>query len=183
VVAALGAGLWLRSLWAAIGVTYAAAIGAALIILRDDPALGLKALFFVFAVVWGTDTAAYFVGRRLGGPKLWPAVSPKKTWSGAIGGAIVGVALSMLVAWIMGVPVTLSLAIVAAGLSIISQCGDLFESAVKRRFGVKDSGALIPGHGGIMDRIDALAFAVVAAVLVGWFNGEWPLVASGLLLW
>jgi phosphatidate cytidylyltransferase len=182
-VAALAAGIWLRSGWAASGVIYAALLGTALVALRGDASFGLKALLFVLAVVWATDTAAYFVGRAIGGPKLWPAVSPGKTWSGAVGGALVGSAVGVATAIAAGAPATVALAGIALGLSVVSQLGDLFESAVKRRFGVKDASHLIPGHGGIMDRVDALAFAAVAAALVGWFNAGWPNLGSGVLLW
>jgi phosphatidate cytidylyltransferase len=181
--AVLVAGVWLRSGWAAAGVIYAAGLGTALVALRGEPSFGLKAVLFVLAVIWATDTAAYFVGRAIGGPKLWPAVSPGKTWSGAIGGALGGAAAGVITAFAAGVPTTVALAGIALGLSIVSQLGDLFESAVKRRFGVKDSSHLIPGHGGMMDRVDALAFAVTAGALVGWLHAGWPSLGSGLLLW
>ncbi|NRG18699.1 phosphatidate cytidylyltransferase [Rhizobiales bacterium] len=141
--------------WKAEGLAYAGISGIALIALRSGE-YGLYVIMFLFGVVWATDIAAYFAGRSIGGPKLWPKVSPKKTWSGAIGGLmaafIVGAIFSALaggvhpIAWIAAAMV----------LSVASQFGDLFESAVKRRFDVKDSGALIPGHGGIMDRVDGL---------------------------
>ncbi len=182
-IAALAVGIWLRSGWAASGLIYAAVLGTALVALRGEPSFGLKALLFVLAIVWATDTAAYLVGRTIGGAKLWPAVSPGKTWSGAVGGALGGTAAGTVTAVAAGVPATVTLAGIALGLSIVSQLGDLFESAVKRRFGVKDSSHLIPGHGGMMDRVDALAFAVGAAALVGWINAGWPTLGSGLLLW
>jgi phosphatidate cytidylyltransferase len=182
-VAAVAAGVWLRSGWAALGVLYAAVLGMALVVLRAEPSFGLKAVLFVLSVVWATDTAAYFVGRAIGGPRLWPAVSPGKTWSGAVGGAFAGTAAGLVTAIASGVTATIALGAVALGLSIFSQLGDLFESAVKRRFGVKDSSHLIPGHGGMMDRVDALVFAVSAAALVGWVHAGWPNLGSGLLLW
>ena len=180
---AIGIGFWLRTSWAIAGVVYMASLGIAAVALRADPFFGLEALLFVFAVVWATDSAAYFVGKALGGPKLWPAVSPGKTWSGAIGGAIGGLSAGIAAGVIIGAPIGLALAMIAFGLSIISQAGDLFESAVKRRFGVKDSSNLIPGHGGLMDRVDALIFALGVAAMIGWLHAGWPLLGSGLLLW
>ncbi|WP_067215260.1 phosphatidate cytidylyltransferase [Stappia indica] len=157
--------------WMGTGVLYAGLTGVALIAFRLG-AEGFVMILFLFAVVWATDILAYFVGRRVGGPKLWPRVSPKKTWSGALG----GLAASLLVGAVMGAlvgRVPVSLWIVSAGiLSVFSQAGDLLESALKRRFGVKDSGHIIPGHGGVMDRVDGLTGAgilgyLVAAVLAG----------------
>lgn len=157
--------------WMGTGVLYAGLTGVALIAFRHG-AEGFVMILFLFAVVWATDILAYFVGRRIGGPKLWPRVSPKKTWSGALGGLaaalLVGAAMGALVG-----RVPLSLWIVSAGiLSVFSQAGDLLESALKRHFGVKDSGHIIPGHGGVMDRVDGLTGAgvlgyLVAAVLAG----------------
>lgn len=153
-----------RGLWAGLGILYAAVPAAALVYLRGADADGRWTIFFLFAVVWGTDTLAYFVGRALGGPKLAPSISPGKTWSGAVGGTLGAVIAGLLVAslaWEGIHPLQLILVIVL--LSVASQAGDLFESAVKRRHGVKDSGNLIPGHGGVMDRVDGL---VAAAVLL-----------------
>lgn len=183
VVGAVGAGFWERSAWVASGVVYASGLGIALVALRADPLVGMEAVFFVFAVVWGTDVAAYFSGRTFGGPKLWPAVSPNKTWSGAIGGALAAVLCGIVAALAMGVAVTASLAVVAFALSVISQGGDLFESSVKRHFGVKDASHLIPGHGGLMDRVDALTFAAIAAALIGWVHIGSSDIGQGLLLW
>lgn len=177
------AGLVLKSGWAAAGVVYAAALGIALEGLRSDPAAGLEAVFFVLAAVWGADTGAYLVGRGIGGPKLWPRVSPNKTWSGFIGGTLVGAAAGLSVAAIAGYPIRGPLVAVAIGLALASAGGDLFESAVKRRFHAKDAGTLIPGHGGIMDRVDGLAFASVAAAFVGWLTAGAPDLGQGLLLW
>jgi len=142
---------------------------------REHPRLGLVAILWMFAVVWLTDIAAYFAGRRFGGPKLWPRVSPKKTWSGFFGGLVAGVAaggIVVLVAGRFGVAAPVSFAIVvllSAVASVLSQLGDLGESALKRRFGAKDSGVLIPGHGGVMDRLDGFwaAAALIGLVLAG----------------
>lgn len=151
--------------WLAGGMLYGGLLGVVLIDLRAG-SHGLAMVFFLFAVVWATDIAAYFAGRSIGGPKLWPRVSPKKTWSGALGGLAaaiaVGAAASALdhgVSPLFWIPA-------AAVLSVFSQAGDLFESSLKRHFGVKDSGHVIPGHGGIMDRLDGLAGAGILGYLV-----------------
>jgi len=126
---------------------------------------GALSIFWVLAVVWATDIGAYAVGRTVGGPKLAPAISPGKTRSGAVGGLVCAVVLSALLLMAFKVPLKFAHVAVAALMSIISQAGDLFESAIKRKYGVKDSGALIPGHGGFMDRFDGLwAAAPIAAV-------------------
>ena len=140
------------------------------------------AVIFVFLVVWATDTAAYFSGRLIGGPKLAPRFSPKKTWSGAIGGASAAVVVGLMVALVAGIEGKLWAAAIAFALSVVSQFGDLGESALKRRFDVKDSGALIPGHGGIMDRVDGLVAAMVVAVIIGLLRGGDD-IAAGLLVW
>src|SRR5690606_13899764 len=120
------------------------------------------------AVVWVTDILAYFVGKAVGGPKLAPSISPGKTWSGAIGGAAGGTLAGLIVAQF--VPTTAGMAVIcvaALALSVVSQAGDLFESSLKRRFSVKDSGRIIPGHGGVMDRVDGLVAAAFALYLAG----------------
>ena len=168
--------------WRPLGVVYAGAFGLSLLILRHAPADGLMVLLFVFAVVWATDTAAYFGGRAIGGPRLWPAVSPNKTWSGALSGLAGGTVAGVVVLLAGGIVPGLIGVLVAILLSTCGQAGDLFESWVKRRFGAKDSGTLIPGHGGLMDRVDGLIFAAVAAAIVGLVHN--PLSpASGLLIW
>jgi phosphatidate cytidylyltransferase len=144
---------------------------------------GLAAIAVLFAIVWATDTGAYFIGRLIGGPKLWPAISPKKTWAGAVGGLVAGAAVGTGAAMAFGADFTVLTVAVTAVLSISAQAGDLFESWVKRRFGAKDSGRLVPGHGGLMDRVDGLASAAVAAVVVGWLAGRGGDVTVGLLPW
>jgi len=126
---------------------------------------GSLSVFWVLAVVWATDIGAYAFGRIIGGPKLAPSVSPNKTWSGAIGGLVSAVLAASALLWGFGVAVTAALAGLAALLSVVSQSGDLFESALKRRYQVKDSGGLIPGHGGVMDRFDGLWAAAPLAAL------------------
>jgi phosphatidate cytidylyltransferase len=170
-------------LWAAGGVAYA---GAALLgpaQLRGDPQWGLTALLFLFATVWTTDIFAYFCGRAIGGPLLWPGVSPKKTWSGATGGLIGGVAAGVAVAYASGVGKLGIVGIMALVLSLLAQAGDLFESAVKRRFGAKDASHLIPGHGGLMDRLDGFLVATFAALLIGVVRQGTAAPGRGLLVW
>jgi len=165
-----------------LGAVYLAPGVAALIWLRSDPAVGLANVLFVLLVVWASDIGAYLAGRWLGGPKLAPSVSPGKTWSGAAGGTVcaaaVGVAYAL--AWRVGPawygPIGYAMA-VAAALSVLSQGGDLFESGLKRHFGVKDSSHLIPGHGGLMDRLDGVLIAAPAAALLALLLGR------GMALW
>lgn len=154
-----------RGYWLAGGIFYAGLSGISLTALRGSSEAGLIGILFIFAIVWGTDILAYFVGRAIGGPKLAPAISPGKTWSGAIGGTLAGIVFGSLVVYLAGFGLTLGHLAVAAALSVFSQIGDLFESFIKRRFGVKDSSHLIPGHGGVMDRVDGLVFACFLAFL------------------
>ena len=169
--------------WMVAGLIYAGALLLAPILLRRDPTLGFWALLFLFAVVWATDIAAYFAGRAIGGPKLMPAVSPKKTWAGAVGGVLGGVVAGLIVVKCAGLGVTPALVILAFMLSVVAQAGDLIESAIKRHFGAKDSSALIPGHGGLMDRLDGFLTAAAAAVMVGLARGGLDGPARGLLIW
>lgn len=157
-----GRGPW----WIPGGIVYAGLSGISLAAIRGDNQAGLVAMLFIFAVVWGTDILAYFVGRAIGGPKLAPRISPGKTWSGAIGGTVAGVAASGLLTLGVFSRVSLWTMALAFLLSVASQLGDLFESFIKRRFGVKDSSHLIPGHGGVMDRVDGLVFACFAVFLL-----------------
>ncbi|WP_312861456.1 phosphatidate cytidylyltransferase [Segnochrobactrum spirostomi] len=158
--------------WAAGGVLYAGLAAVASVGVRDGVD-GRFALFLLFAIVWGSDVAAFVGGRTFGGPKLWPAISPKKTWSGAASGVAGAVASALAIGAIAGHAPSFALAGLAALLSVVSQYGDLFESGIKRRFGVKDSGHIIPGHGGLMDRLDSFMAASVAAYLMA-------LILSGL---
>lgn len=168
--------------WAPWGPVYAALPSMALDAVRAAPN-GLALVVFLFAVVWSTDIAAFFTGRALGGPKLWPAVSPKKTWSGALGGLAAAAIAGMIVAHFAGAGRLWPVFLVGAVLSIASQAGDLFESSLKRHFGVKDSGWIIPGHGGLLDRVDGLVAAALAAALVASLNGGLAAPARGLLGW
>jgi phosphatidate cytidylyltransferase len=174
-----------RRLSAGAGVLYAGAAMLAPALLRASPTQGLAATLWLFAIVWGTDIGAYFGGRLIGGPKLWPAVSPGKTWSGAAVGAVVSTLIAVVVA-ALSVPVTLNwFPLIEVGLatSALAQGGDLFESAMKRRAGVKDSGRLIPGHGGLMDRLDGFIVGATFAAVLAWVRSEGPWIAPGLLVW
>jgi phosphatidate cytidylyltransferase len=168
--------------WAAGGIVYAGAALLASILIRQDRELGFDALMFVLLIVWITDILGYFAGRGIGGPKLWVRVSPNKTWAGAIGG-VVGSVVFALIFGSFGYGHVGSLAALAIVLSITSQLGDLGESALKRHFGVKDSSHLIPGHGGLLDRLDGFVTAVVAAALIGAVRSGTDAVGHGLLIW
>jgi phosphatidate cytidylyltransferase len=171
-----------RMKWLVGGACYALVIAGAPILLRNDPQYGFISVFFLFAVVWGTDIAAYFGGRYFGGPHLAPAISPHKTWSGAVTGMLGAVVAGTLVA-IFGALPTLPAAILAALLSVASQAGDLFESHLKRRFGVKDTSQIIPGHGGVMDRLDGFVAAAGVAALLGLLRDGFAHPGRGMLSW
>lgn len=156
----------------ALGALYIGIPFVALVWLRADPAVGAVTVFWLLGIVWATDTGALFAGRSIGGPKLAPVISPNKTWAGLAGGmlaaAIVGGAFAL---W-LGSAVAPA-ALISAGLAVVAQAGDLVESLVKRHFGVKDSGTIIPGHGGIFDRVDGLlavapVWALVVLLDAGW---------------
>ena len=141
--------------WLGLGVAYIALSCLAVLWLRNDHPDGLSIVFWLLAVVWSTDIGAYFAGRTIGGPKLAPSISPKKTWAGLAGGMLAAAAVGLATAAVVAVdPVRLGA--VSMALAVVAQLGDLFESSLKRRYGVKDSSHLIPGHGGLLDRIDGL---------------------------
>jgi phosphatidate cytidylyltransferase len=168
--------------WVAAGFGYAAAAELASVLVRLDPVAGFAALMLVLLVVWATDIGAYFVGRGIGGPKLWPRVSPKKTWAGAIGGFAASLAVAGgFAAFDLGR--TGPLLLLGSVMSVAAQLGDLFESAVKRRFGVKDSSQIIPGHGGLLDRLDGFVAAVVLAAIFGVLRPGVDGVGSSLMVW
>jgi len=169
-------------IWNAAGFLYAAAAEVASVLVRLDQAWGFFALILILLVVWVTDIGGYFAGRGIGGPKLWPRVSPKKTWAGAVGGFAASLAVAGGFA-AFGFGKTGPLLLLGAILSIASQLGDLFESAVKRHFGVKDSSQIIPGHGGLMDRLDGFVAAVVLAAIFGFLRAGADGVGRGLMVW
>ncbi|CCE00625.1 phosphatidate cytidylyltransferase [Bradyrhizobium sp. STM 3809] len=171
-----------RRVWVAAGFVYAAAAELASVLVRFDQQQGWFALVLVFLVVWCSDIGGYVAGRSIGGPKLAPRISPNKTWAGAIGGF--AASLAAAAAWsLSGAGGLVAMLALAAVLSVVSQLGDLAESAVKRHFGVKDSSHIIPGHGGLLDRLDGYVAAIVFAALVGLLRGGLDGVGRGLLVW
>lgn len=180
IAAPLMAGEWLRlsrgrPAVRCFGFVYIGAALFALLWLRHQPILGRETVLWLVACVWATDIGAYFVGSSVGGAKLAPRISPGKTWSGLIGGMCWAAVASAAAGFLFGRGDTWTLVAVGAGLGAVSQIGDLMKSHAKRRAGVKDSGKLIPGHGGILDRVDGL-LAVLLAVAVARlaFAGQWP---------
>jgi phosphatidate cytidylyltransferase len=167
--------------WAIAGLLYAALPAAALMWLRNDEAFGAAAIIYLFAVAWTTDTASYAVGRLIGGPKLAPDISPQKTWSGFIAGILAPSLVGYVAAMVFESGSAFRLALVSVGLAVACQFGDLLESWVKRRFGAKDSSRLIPGHGGLLDRIDGLMMAAVLTGLIALRDPAAP--SRGLLFW
>jgi phosphatidate cytidylyltransferase len=180
-----------KSFWRYAGVPYAALPVLALVMLRGGGTLGLLAIVLLMLIVWAADIFAYFAGRIIGGPKLAPVLSPKKTWAGlmgAIGGAVlIAFVFVRSYAGLSGTPQgqfnAWALMPLAGLLALVEQAGDIFESAFKRHYGVKDSGTLIPGHGGVMDRLDGLIFVAVVAAVIGVMRAGEATPAQGLLLW
>jgi phosphatidate cytidylyltransferase len=156
------------SIWLVSGVPYVGLPAMAFVILRGDSQAGMLTIMWLFAVVWAADICAYFAGRLIGGRKLAPIISPKKTWAGLFGAIVGGMAAGIVVAYWIGPADLVSLGLLGGVLALIEQLGDLFESALKRHYGVKDSGRLIPGHGGVLDRVDGLVAAslVLAAIVI-----------------
>ncbi|MCR4376597.1 MAG: phosphatidate cytidylyltransferase [Rhodospirillales bacterium] len=152
--------------WLALGVVYIALACWALWRLRLDPEWGRMTLFWLLAVVWGADTGGFAFGMAFRGPKLAPAISPNKTWSGFMGGTLVAALGGWAMVTYMKGEAGLEIVLFSALIGVASQMGDLFESWIKRRFGVKDSGAIIPGHGGLFDRVDGLVAAALATALI-----------------
>jgi phosphatidate cytidylyltransferase len=164
-----------RTVASILAMVYVAASLVALLWLRHQPILGRTSVIWLIACVWATDIGAYFLGSVVGGAKLAPRISPSKTWSGLIGGMCWAAAVSAAMGLVFQQGATVELAIAGLGLAVISQIGDLVESAAKRDAGVKDSGHLIPGHGGLLDRIDGLMAAIVAFALFRLVSGgNWP---------
>jgi|TARA_R110000868_G_scaffold27661_12_gene104643 phosphatidate cytidylyltransferase len=176
---ARGEGMW----WRVLGLLIYGAIIIAALVMRGDTMAGVWAGLYLGTVVWMTDSAAFFTGRQIGGEKLAPDISPGKTWSGALGGLALGTGAGLVI-WVLATdsPWWIGLALSAA-ISVLGQLGDLSESAVKRHFRVKDSGDIIPGHGGLMDRLDSLTFGVLLVLLVGTLHLGFGSVAEGLLYW
>lgn len=159
--------------WLMFGIVYIALPSLALVIIRTQPELGMQSLIWLFSLVWSMDIGAYAFGKTIGGPKLAPSISPNKTWAGLIGGMICAGAVGAVCSLVYGLGDLVVLIIASALLGAFSQVGDLIESSIKRRFDKKDSGTIIPGHGGLFDRVDGLmAAALVPAFinLAGWGN-------------
>ena len=171
-----------RDLLTGLGVLIIGLPAVCLALLRRDAVLGLESVLFVFAVVWATDIGGYVFGRTLGGPKLLPSISPGKTWAGAIGGLVLAAAVGVGAAWLAGSGDVLAMLLSAVMLSLAAEMGDLAESAMKRRFGLKDASQLIPGHGGVLDRIDGLMAAAVVATLFAMLRSPMH-PGAGLLVW
>ena len=152
-------------LWIPLGIVWFAVPCMGLVWLRQSELGGMSVVIWMLLMIWAADTGAYIAGHSIGGPRLAPAISPNKTWAGLFGGMLAAVLVGVAFAWIVGSQAWLSAILVAALLAPWSQVGDLAESAVKRHVGVKDSSQLIPGHGGLLDRVDALLFAVPAIAL------------------
>lgn len=164
-----------RRAMSAAGVAYVGFPAVAMLWLRGDPAYGFVAILFIFAIVWGSDIGAFAAGRGIGGPKLWPRVSPNKTWAGLMGGLSAGLAAGIIFAQVVPGASTPKLALTGLVLAFVAQMGDLAELALKRRFGIKDSSAIIPGHGGVMDRADStVAVSIAVSILALLFNPGSP---------
>lgn len=178
-IAARGEGVW----WRVLGLVLFGAIILAALVMRGDSMAGVWAGLYLGTVVWMTDSAAFFTGRQMGGEKLAPDISPGKTWSGALGGLALGTGAGLVV-WVLATdsPWWIGL-VLSAVISVLGQAGDLSESAVKRHFRIKDSGDIIPGHGGLMDRLDSLTFGVLLVLLIGTLHSGFGSVAEGLLYW
>jgi len=158
--------------WLAVGPLWVGLPCVLLLWLADSEAAGRLTLLWIFAVVWATDIGAYAIGRRFGGPRLAPRWSPRKTWAGLIGGAGCAALAGWATARVVGISPVLPLVLISAGLAIVEQFGDLAESVAKRRFGVKDSSGLIPGHGGLLDRLDGLLAVVPVVALLTLIGGD-----------
>ncbi len=169
--------------WRTMGFLFFAAVSIALMAVRGESTYGFAACFFLGTTIWMTDTGAFFIGRQLGGAKLNPDISPAKTWSGALGGLFTGTLAGLLI-WVLTTPSPLWIGLViAAAVSIAGQLGDLTESAIKRNFQIKDTSDVIPGHGGLMDRLDSLTFGALLVFAIGAVHLNLYWVAAGLMLW
>jgi phosphatidate cytidylyltransferase len=170
-------------LWRVGGLILFGLLIVSILSMRGTTGDGIWAGVYLGTVVWMTDSAAFFTGRQIGGEKLAPDISPSKTWSGALGGLALGTGAGLVVwIWATESPIWIGL-VISAAISVLGQSGDLAESAVKRFFRIKDSGDIIPGHGGLMDRLDSLTFGVFLVAIVGGVHAGFGAVAAGLLHW
>jgi phosphatidate cytidylyltransferase len=161
--------------WTAMGVLWIGIPSIALLWIASDPELGRATVLWLFPLVWAIDSAAYVAGRTIGGPRLAPRWSPKKTWSGAAGGIAAAAAVGAIAARVLGISVLSPVLWTSLGLAVVEQLGDLAESAAKRRFGVKDTSGLIPGHGGFLDRLDGMLAVLAVTALLMLLRGRSPL--------
>lgn len=161
-----------RAIWFGLGYLYITVPSMAILWVRDDPVTGqgIELLVWILALVIATDTGAYAAGRAIGGPKLAPRISPNKTWAGLLGGVVAAAIVGLIAGLILDLPSIWKLMILSGGLAVIEQVGDLAESAFKRRFGMKDSSHIIPGHGGVLDRVDGLLAVSVAVAALDYFG-------------
>jgi len=169
--------------WRIGGLAFNALVIISILAMRGEGTAGIWAGVYLGTVVWMTDSAAFFTGRQIGGEKLAPEISPSKTWSGALGGLLLGTVAGTIV-WtlVSASPLWLGL-VFSFVISIFGQLGDLTESAIKRRFRIKDSGDIIPGHGGLMDRLDSLTLGVIFLAVVGALHAGFGAIAEGFLYW
>lgn len=172
-----------KSTWSYLGILYTGFPTISFMVLRADPKYGFAAILWVFVIVWSADILAYFAGRIIGGPKLAPRISPKKTWAGLAGAVFGSAAASLVYSYFIHLADGIVPTLFAGALALVEQAGDLFESSLKRHFGVKDSGRLIPGHGGVIDRVDGLIAAIIVAAALGLYRGQGVSAAQGLLFW
>ena len=163
-----------RSIWTVMGIVFIAIPCLAFVELRMLPAYGLETVIWILCIVWATDSAAYLAGSALGGPKLAPMISPNKTWVGAVSGLAAGMLAGMVLAQLAGHAPREAYVLACAAVSLLTQCGDLAESFLKRTFGVKDASDLIPGHGGALDRLDGLIVATSGVALFVYAAGCSP---------
>lgn len=174
IVGLLGPRGWRDGGWASAGAIYIGLSALALVWLRATPGAGFNAILWLLVAVWAADSTAYLAGKWLGGPRLAPSISPGKTWAGLIGSVIGAVVIGLLFGWWWpGAPEPIALGGFGVAVGLIGQAGDLLESGVKRHFGLKDTGALIPGHGGILDRVDALMAVVLVVAALYLIDNKW----------
>ena len=165
-----------RSVWLIAGIIFVAAPCLAFASLRATVPFGFETVVWLLCVVWATDSAAFLAGSAVGGPKLAPLISPNKTWAGAAAGLVAGIFAGFILALLAGQYVSLAFMAASAALAVLTQCGDLAESFLKRRFGVKDASDLIPGHGGALDRLDGMIFATSGLALFVICTGFSPVI-------
>lgn len=177
--------------WFGYGVLYVGWACVAILLVRyseNSPAypdidLGFVAAWWIICIAMSTDVGAYFAGRFVGGPKVAPSISPNKTWAGVVGGVLMSILFTSIILYLCGFPTNSSIIKLVIVFSLIGQVGDFFESYVKRRFSVKDTGSFLPGHGGLLDRMDGQIFIMIVAGVFAFFAGPMDQMAASLLVW